>query len=295
MANSNGWGDGAANNNVGWGQGANNAIGWGDSQKKSYAGLTDIVGITTDADAQQYFSRVTAAGGTLSALEQSAVNALVVQMKADGIWNAMKAVYPMVGASAAACAQNLKSSSFTGTFTSGWTFASTGVTGNGTSAFMNTDCNDNNFSTNLSSLGIYSRTNISVDTYDFGIYNSVANKGTWMRLRNIGFGGGVQQAPPEVNSTNSDSRGFYQMSKNGSTTVLSYKNSSQVYSTAAATTTPTNTTSFLASLNNSGTPAYGFSNKEFAFAFLGDGLSGTNMGNFYTAVQAFQTTLSRQV
>ena len=53
----------------------------------------------------------------------------------------MKAIYPMVGASAAACAQNLKSSSFTGTFTSGWTFASSGVTPNGTSAYFNTYIN----------------------------------------------------------------------------------------------------------------------------------------------------------
>jgi hypothetical protein len=45
MANSNGWGDGAGNNAIGWGQGANNAIGWGDSHAKSYAGLTDIVGV----------------------------------------------------------------------------------------------------------------------------------------------------------------------------------------------------------------------------------------------------------
>jgi hypothetical protein len=46
MANSNGWGDGAANNAIGWGQGANNAIGWGDIHAKSYAGLTDIVGVS---------------------------------------------------------------------------------------------------------------------------------------------------------------------------------------------------------------------------------------------------------
>jgi len=45
MANSNGWGDGAGNNAIGWGQGANNAIGWGDLHAKSSAGLTDIVGI----------------------------------------------------------------------------------------------------------------------------------------------------------------------------------------------------------------------------------------------------------
>jgi hypothetical protein len=46
MANSNGWGDGAANNAIGWGQGADNAIGWGDSHADSWAGLTDIVGVS---------------------------------------------------------------------------------------------------------------------------------------------------------------------------------------------------------------------------------------------------------
>ena len=45
MANSNGWGDGAANNTIGWGQGANNLISWGKSHSLSYAGRTDIVGV----------------------------------------------------------------------------------------------------------------------------------------------------------------------------------------------------------------------------------------------------------
>jgi hypothetical protein len=45
MANSNGWGDGASNNTIGWGQGANNTIGWGDIHADSWAGATDIVGV----------------------------------------------------------------------------------------------------------------------------------------------------------------------------------------------------------------------------------------------------------
>ena len=44
MANSNGWGDGSVNNNIGWGQGANNTIGWGKSQLTSWSGATDIDG-----------------------------------------------------------------------------------------------------------------------------------------------------------------------------------------------------------------------------------------------------------
>ena len=83
-----------------------------------------------DADAGAFFGRVTTAGGSLSLTEKQAVNQLVLDLKANSLWTPMKAIYPMVGASAAACAQNLKSSCFTGTFSSGWTFASGGITGN---------------------------------------------------------------------------------------------------------------------------------------------------------------------
>ena len=92
-----------------------------------------------DPDAAAFFARVTAAGGTLSTTEQDAILTLVADLKDDGLWTKMKAIYPMVGASAAACSQNLKSSSFTGSFSTGWTFSSTGVTGDGANTFMNTN------------------------------------------------------------------------------------------------------------------------------------------------------------
>lgn len=45
MANENGWGDGAVNNNIGWGQGSlNNNISWGKSHIDSWSGATDIDG-----------------------------------------------------------------------------------------------------------------------------------------------------------------------------------------------------------------------------------------------------------
>jgi hypothetical protein len=56
MANANGWGDGASNNNIGWGKGADNAIGWGDIHADSYAGLTDIVGTAATPSYQNEYS-----------------------------------------------------------------------------------------------------------------------------------------------------------------------------------------------------------------------------------------------
>ena len=90
MANSNGWGDGAGNNAIGWGQGANNSIGWGDSHAKSWAGLTDIVGF--DSAAISFFN----ASGITNQTEKQAINNLIVGLKSDGIWSKMKAVYPFV-------------------------------------------------------------------------------------------------------------------------------------------------------------------------------------------------------
>ena len=37
------------------------------------------------------------------------------------------------------------------------------------------------------------------------------------------------------------------------------------------------------------------SNQEISYAFVGDGLTDTEVSNYNTSVQAFQTTLSRQV
>ena len=92
MANSNGWGDGAANNAIGWGQGANNNIGWGDSHAKSWAGATDIVGLTGDADATAFLTASAITGAT----QQAAIDTLVKGLKSDGLWSKMKAVYPFV-------------------------------------------------------------------------------------------------------------------------------------------------------------------------------------------------------
>ena len=49
MPNNNGWGDGAANNTIGWGQGADNTIDWGEVYADSYAGATDIIGSSPSA------------------------------------------------------------------------------------------------------------------------------------------------------------------------------------------------------------------------------------------------------
>jgi len=253
-----------------------------------------------DADAAAFFARVTAAGGTLSATEKIATNQLVLDLKANSLWTPMKAIYPMVGASAAACAQNLKSSSFTGTFTStGWTFASTGVTPNGTSAYFDTKLNT---STNLTStsthLSIYVRNNSNNGLpYDLANATNTAmtTDPTYLIARyssNVAFLG-IADTSYGTSTASLDSRGFWLGATNGSRAQILYKNGSSI-ATGTGSGSFANNNLYLGAANANGTPLF-FSGKQYALCTIGDGLSGTQASNFYTAVQAFQTTLSRQV
>jgi hypothetical protein len=255
--------------------------------------VSSISGI--DADWLAYYNRVIAAGGSLSTTEQNATKTLVADLKAAGIWSAMRAVYPMVGASAAACAQNLKSSSFTGTFSSGWTFASTGVTPNGTSAYFDSNLNENSTMTlNNIHLGHYSRTNNTSAVCDIGLLDTSITIGTHTityssgnaAVRNTDISSGFTATPSTA--------GMFINSRSNSIETKYFYNSSLFNTITSASVQKSNLNYFVGARNNSNTAVL-FSNRQYAFASIGDGLTDTQASDFYTAVQAFQTTLSRQV
>lgn len=254
-----------------------------------------------DLDAQSFFARVNAAGGTLTNTQQEAINTLVIQMKANDIWNSMKAIYPMVGASAAACAQNLKSSSFTATFSSGWTFEITGVTPNGTSAFMNTGFNPNsNLTISSAGLSVYTTTTsvaanqspidlgADLPTTGFNLTQKMTSPGNTLY-----HGRAFAQTINNVDANNI--AGLHLISRNSTTSLKYFRNNSliQTNTNLEVGGIPSLNT-YLGALNNNGS-ASNFSNRQYAFATLSDGLTDTQASDFYTAVQAFQTTLARQV
>jgi hypothetical protein len=252
-----------------------------------------------DPDALAFFARVTAAGGTLSATEQTAVNTLVVQMKADGTWAPCKVIYPMVGASAAACAQNLKSSSFTGSFFGGWTFASTGVTGNGTNGFMTTNfAPASNLTLSSGHDSVYLRTNLPISSQvAFGV-EQIANQRMvlYPYAFNIGWISDLyDNATSRLISSTGPSTGFVLGSRASASSHKLFRNAVQLAASTLATTGTLPTLNYyLGGYNVNGSGNF-YSTNEIAFFSLGDGLSDTQSNNYYTAVQAFQTTLSRQV
>jgi hypothetical protein len=294
MANSNGWGDGAANNAIGWGQGANNVIGWGDIHADSWAGLTDISGLpTTDPDAQAF---ITAAAIT-DPTQQAAINTLVVDLKGYSIWTKMTALYCFVGGTASAHKFNLKDPrdldvAFRLTFSGGWTHSSNGALPNGTNGYADTFLNASlHTSQNSVHLSYYSRTSTGGGQTEMGHFTAgnglflIYDLGAYKALNSISAQTGLSFTP---------TNGMLIGSRIDSTTEKYYHKGVLSNTVSKASTTPQNSKVFIGANNFSGSASQ-FSSKQTAFASIGDGLTDTEAANFYTAVQAFQTTLGRQV
>lgn len=242
-------------------------------------------GAVIDPDAQAFFNRVTSAGGTLNSTEQTAVNSLVLSLKSAGVWTLMKAIYPMVGASAAACAQNLKSSSFTGTFSGAWTYSANGITGNGANTFLNTTLvPSTQLSINLTHISGYLRTTNSSNHMLIGARD--------LYIANYGFGT-VNNIDTAVNNT-AGQVGFFINSRIASNQYKQFKNNTLLRTIVVPTFILTTFPLYVGAWNNSGS-ILNYVNGQIAFISIGDGLTDTQESDFYTAIQAFQTSLSRQV
>jgi hypothetical protein len=255
-------------------------------------------GASTDPDAQAF---ITAAGIT-DATQKSAVNQLVLDLKSANIWTKMKAIYPVVGGSASTHKWNLKDprdldAAFRLTFATGWTHASTGMTPNGTSAYADTFLNSlSNLIGSSNHLSFYSRTTTVGTECEIGNADTVTQK--FFQLRAAGnFASGGSGAIVNFTTT-LDAKGFWLGSKRANNDREVYLNGvSQSTITTNDATTLFNGNVYIGARNQStSTPTIAlYSTKECAFASIGDGLSDTEAANFYTAVNAYQTTLGRNV
>ena len=262
---------------------------------------SQIVQFSAAAIEAAFNGRVVAAGGSLTTTERNALVTLIDSLNNNGIWSKMKAIYPIVGSSAAACSQNLKSSSFTGSFTSGWTFASTGATPNGTSAYFDSNFNQSsNLTPSNNSISIYSRSNVNSGGFpnlrvDCGVTNNISYAYTELLSRD---GGSASYANGSQNpaATVADSLGHYIGVGNVSNAKI-YKNGTSLNTNSTTQIrTMYNKNIFFAATNDAtSNVARYFSNRQYAFWSIGDSLTDTEASNFYTAVQAFNTSLSRQV
>jgi hypothetical protein len=256
-----------------------------------------VFGAAYDPDAQAFFT----ASGLTGATELNAVNQLVLDMKAYGIWSKMKAIYPFVGGTAALHKWNLKdpqdtNAAFRLVFNGGWTHSSTGATPNGVNAYADTYlvqsaefANDNNIH-----LSYYSRTNVNTNSVEIGCFDNT--RACQILIRNSGIVPSSTRTflnnLTESNFVDANSLGFYTTNRIG-TSVKIFKNSTLSVNNTNAANGRTTISFYIGAQNFFGANLR--SSKECAFSSIGDGLTDTEAADFYTAVQAFNTSLSRQV
>jgi hypothetical protein len=246
-----------------------------------------------DADVNAFIS----ATGITDVTIIGAVCTLVTSMKANGTWAKMTAIYPMVGGTATTHKFNLKNpadtnAAFRLSFVGGWTHSANGALPNGTNAYAETFCLHTQL--NSSSISFYSRTNSSGLYNDIGNATNIAPNSLILARYLDRFYGHINQNADSF-TANVNSLGYFLVSRTANNINKLYKNSSLVLNSAALSTSiPTNT--FLISAWKQSSVIIGrYSNRQCAFATIGNGLTDAEAAALYTSIQAFQTTLGRQV
>jgi hypothetical protein len=260
-----------------------------------------------DADAVAFL----AAAGITDATITSAICTLVTTMKADGTWAKMSAIYPFVGNTASQQKWNLKdprdlNAAFRLSFVGGVTHTSNGVAFNGTNGYADSfltpstilTANNNHLSyysrTVLASSGTFatdmgaapnasstpSVTSIAIrrQTSNNSFFNANSTTVSLIALTTVANGSGLFTG----SIINSSSRKYY---RNGLT--IATNTTTGIQSLAAQKI-------FIGAISNNNVAAF-FSNRECAFASIGSGLNDAEALALYNSVQAFNTTLSRQV
>jgi len=250
----------------------------------------------SDADAQAFVTNA----GIVDQVEATAINNLVIGLKADSLWSKMKAIYPFVGGTATTNKFNLKNpldtdAAFRLVFSGGWTHSSTGATPNGTNAYADTFLNPSTSLTTASAhFSKYNRTNDLVGNKVDGIFDG--NNNSYFQQNYVSANGIIGEIGSIATYTQTDSRGLFTMSRTATNVFKVFKNSTSV---ATNTTTITNIPDFkfLIGVRNDGaTGGKAFYNSyQCAFASLGDGLTDIDATNLNTRVTTFQTALNRNV
>jgi hypothetical protein len=249
------------------------------------------------------------ASGITDYTQKTAINQLTIDLKSYGIWNKMKAVYPFVGGSAATHKWNLinpvdTNAGFRLNFFGSVTHNSNGITGNGLNAYALTYVAPTpNLTLDSTSVSLYSRSDTNTTAVDIGMgFDNGADPrrlSVSIRYSNVYYGDQYNYNTGRATAANSTSLGLYTDSRTSSAVHKAYKNNTQLGTTNTGVSGPisalTGSIALLAMYRQDTSAGLYFSDKNIAFAHIGDGLTDVDVVNLYSTVQKYQTILNRQV
>jgi hypothetical protein len=275
----------------------------------------------SNADAQDWINRVYSNNGTVSSTTATAVNAFCNDIDAAGLRDRFYRLNLFCGTGLAACLVPLyrgpslggtqyggTTDTNTGPFVSGdyvETGASGGLTGNGTSKYLDTGLTYDAMGVpSTNHIGVFKgagtwNANIEIigtrDADDYYYIQGRAQVGGDHKVHAFS-GPGASGGSFINNATVSSATNFLVASRNSSASFVLYQNAASVASTSSAVTIAGSNRPFLVFMRDIGTgPSFqGWTYRLLGYSF-GLGMSAAQVSAYNSAMQALQTSLGRNV
>jgi hypothetical protein len=258
---------------------------------------------STDPDANAYLEAVVSAGGTgITTTVSAATTNMFISLKSAGLYTKLDALYPFLGGIAASAKFNAKNpvdtnAAFRITFFGGGTFSQEkGYIGNGINAYGDTNwVQSGQTTTGNTSIGVFISVSGATEGWEIGSRETVTST-TWLALdasRINTLRGGIESGLISfTGQTQSQAINFNALSRANNSTILFVARGSGVQSTAVTGL------SRLQNISTTLLQAQGFgsfSTNGLGTAFIGDGLTNTELGNLRNIITTFNTTLGRNI
>lgn len=254
-----------------------------------------------DADAQLFIANAVITDTT----QQKAICSLVTSLKVAGIWDKARAIYPFVGGTASTHKFNLKNpvdsiAAFSLEYLgNGVIHSQTGAKGAGDATSLTSTrlaASQELITVNNNHIAMYTRDAGGFGLYDSGTRNVPATE-IWgltaRRSSDLAVYDSGSYTLNRASYTSLDAVGFHLGKVNNDLTSKLYQNG--VLKTSNSITDQAQLSNLYFYMFGSNGSTSGYSSREFSFFSIGFGLSDEESIEYNAIVQAFQTTLNRQV
>jgi len=232
----------------------------------------------------------------LNTATESTKTAIGLTLKVDNLSTKFKYIYPRIGGTATAHRYNLVTGTADGTYNGGFTHDGSGCVGNGSTGYFDTgfQFSISNFAQNSLSFGVYIKNAISENTIDFGVFSGgVCDAVMYSRGASGNMLTRLSSNSGNISNANTTSLGLKVISRTINTEYKVYEDGS-LLATNSNTSTLNNTTYNMLEFagSSAGSPVQ-YSNHKHTWFWGGSGFTATEVGNIYTALNTFETTLNR--
>ena len=261
---------------------------------------------TTEANA--YLSAVVAAGGTgITSTVSAATRTLFTSLVSNNLYNKIDVMYPMLGGNSAGCKFNAKdprdlNAAFRLTFNGGLTFDASGMTGNGTNGYADTNwsvINLNRYSAHMSFYNTLGTTTAA--RIEMGASKQTGSPQSSYDLF-IDFGGPSFERGGSIDTSgvglsftsnaNSANTGNFVVSRTGDTFTGLYKNGVSELTSTKVTNGSININLGIGARISDVVPQ-GYTTRRCGFATAGSGLTASEVSTLSTIINTWATSIGR--